>query len=37
MFYSTDLNKKTTSVKSKIKQIDKNIKVKMFNKEISKK
>ena len=37
MFYSTDLNKKkTTSVKSKIKQIDKNIKVKMFNKKISK-
>ncbi len=38
MFYSKDLNKrKTVSVKSKINQIDKNIKVKIFNKKISKK
>ena len=38
MFFPKDLNKKKTiSVKSQINQIDKNVKVKIFNTKISKK
>ena len=38
MFFPKDLNKKkTTSVKSQINQIDKDVKVKIFNTKISKK